>query len=818
LLLAANFGTNGSVALANTAATAPLDLSSRAADATFNLRDYYYMPSETQTLRTGLCWAFSLNGMLESFLQRNFGVYTDLSEGWLGVVNYKEYGDPNDYADGGYWVYDGDEFINNYGFLLEEQFPLETYVTAGIDGYQQYIEKYGDLADKTTLKVSVNYEYKAITPLNYVDDLKHYIACFGAAAIGVFSNGGYYNLNTEADYTGTAYFRGADGVETTHTVNVIGWDDNYVIPDSDSRGAWLCQNTWGSDFDSELCYVMYDDPSTLATNEVSKIDALTYNGYQYDFSVSAGENYTRYTESVQSSAAPDLYLQSTNSTLQFLDGANVATPINVFDYNKVIPVLNFATSEGAIFADFSVYLGQSDVTHMFGQSISNECLKIRGVEPANEYPTGIYKVNVNLYTDQSKTSLATTRGFWLVIDGGFAVESVRVATDFYLNGGFIFSGATEYVYTLDKYQNINQTSGGLYAIMNDGAASVSIELQFGEAHSRVASVALVSPYDNIECFGYDRNNTPLLQLTFASADSYAKGVAGIGIRHKADEGTIAAGTYYFDIVLVNTDGERETLPLTLYVLGGEGMTYDGKTPDQTDDDANMSRYVYTNIVYDLDGGINAKYNAEAGVLSTDGTGLFSVIPIASPTREGYVFDGWYLSDQRLPQLSTLPVNAGGESYIDFALINSEVNKSGSNIFFNSMQIVGERTMLSPVLTAKWTPFSVAKGEGIFQQLLAAEEKAARLEEQTTLLEKHIDELDAQLAQLRGNNAELTADGDELQRHMEEEKARLEQQFAAEIEEIHRQNSATQVVAVSISLAAGAIITLLLCRLFRKKKS
>lgn len=109
--------------------------------------------------------------------------------------------------------------------------------------------------------------------LNDTDTVKRMIQRYGNVSVSYYDSSAYYNDTTYAYY---------DPVDkkTNHSVNLVGWDDNYsksnFVTEPSENGAWLVKNTRGTSFGDEgYFWISYEDVS------------LTQNanpfGYVYDF-------------------------------------------------------------------------------------------------------------------------------------------------------------------------------------------------------------------------------------------------------------------------------------------------------------------------------------------------------------------------------------------------------------------------------------------------------------------------------------------------------------------------------------------------------
>ena len=129
------------------------------------------------------------------------------------------------------------------------------------------------------------------------DIVKQLIVQYGACAASYCHDEKYYNSTDQwyrseplAEYNPTE-------TKTNHAITIVGWDDNYSKDNfgtykPSSNGAWLCKNSWGSNWSKDgLFYISYEDAPNLKGTatffDYGAGDNYDYN-YQYDGGVYNG--------------------------------------------------------------------------------------------------------------------------------------------------------------------------------------------------------------------------------------------------------------------------------------------------------------------------------------------------------------------------------------------------------------------------------------------------------------------------------------------------------------------------------------------------
>ena len=265
----------------------------------FDLRDWGWVGNVYDQGNKGACWAFGSVGALESALLKATGVQYLFSPNNLQNMElvYSKYGDIG-LIEGG-WIFTAPAYLLSWLGLQSSE----------VDPYDE-MGKISELIFDSDDTIHVQDVIVIPGGTNTTDvELKKAIMKYGALAIAYGSHGDsepYYNPKTAACYYNETH-------SANHMVDLIGWDDNYskdnfiITPPGD--GAWICKNSWGTEFGQEgFFYLSYYDQSFLY---LEYFDSRLFSGavgyifdntikytinYQTDFGGlgSFDENYTWY--------------------------------------------------------------------------------------------------------------------------------------------------------------------------------------------------------------------------------------------------------------------------------------------------------------------------------------------------------------------------------------------------------------------------------------------------------------------------------------------------------------------------------------------
>lgn len=196
----------------------------------------------------GTCWAFAATSALESSLLPE--------EKYLFSVDNMSMSN-SFHAN----QYDGGEYTMGMAYLAAWQGPV-----------LEKDDPYGDGVSDDTLKAVKHVQEMQIIDGKDYEGIKEAVFKYGGVESSLYStirssqdSSVYYNRENSAYcYIGTE--------KPNHDVVIIGWDDNYPSPNFNTQlegdGAFICQNSWGSDFGEDgIFYVSYYD-TNIGTHNV----------------------------------------------------------------------------------------------------------------------------------------------------------------------------------------------------------------------------------------------------------------------------------------------------------------------------------------------------------------------------------------------------------------------------------------------------------------------------------------------------------------------------------------------------------------------
>lgn len=258
------------------------------------------------------CWAFSSLACGETSLLKK-GLATsslDLSERHLAYFFYFTANDPLQLTlnDRNLPILPDINYLQTGGNNLFTIFTLAKWIGAADEAIAPYSNdsSIGGLNSNLAYLDKAHLQNAYIIPSASMDDMKSLILSQGAIAANLYLDSNnyfnYYNPNT-ASY---CYVTNGTVKSQNHTVEIVGWDDNYkrtnfLSGKQPSRnGAWLAKNSWGSNWGKKgYFWISYEDAfissgdgdATGVAFDFESADNYDHN-YQYDGS--SGNSYNRY--------------------------------------------------------------------------------------------------------------------------------------------------------------------------------------------------------------------------------------------------------------------------------------------------------------------------------------------------------------------------------------------------------------------------------------------------------------------------------------------------------------------------------------------
>ena len=231
----------------------------------YNLVDLNQTTPVKDQMDEGNCWAFAAIGGLESNVLKAHNLLLDLSENNMKNIasNTSPFG----------WIYEP----NYGGFPYTHIGYLVSWLGPVLEEDDPYIEisRYSNLFDSVLhVQNILNIKRDNFTDN---DEIKKAIMKYGGVVSAIYSTNSikqYYN----------------ESIYSNHEIVIVGWNDTMEIPNAPGLGAWICKNSWGSEWGEDgYFYVSYYDTSCPSKLDFLGTSVIIFNStikyeknYQYD--------------------------------------------------------------------------------------------------------------------------------------------------------------------------------------------------------------------------------------------------------------------------------------------------------------------------------------------------------------------------------------------------------------------------------------------------------------------------------------------------------------------------------------------------------
>ena len=362
--------------------TIPINGNINSFSSKFDPRNSNYLTDIKNQDRTSLCWMFSAVSLAEQYTSLKYGTKFNISESHGGVAlsnkmingslkgNYGR----SSYKGGYYGA--AAQYITNWNSPLDCDYSWNSCVDENDYSLDKAFENVEEFKNNNTSFVESNSVIN-VTDTNYISrditTMKEAIQNYGAVSINYYSYPSSYSIDSSgqknyylSEYPSEAYDPYANIWSTqNHSVNVVGWDDNYSknnfggTQKPSGNGAWLVRNSWGIGENNVDGYfwLSYEDISYLsAENEPSVITGVkrannNEHMLSYDCMPVAGNVSTSkdvymtnvydvsdYKNDYNKITRVMLYIKSTccDYSIRIVPvGSNSALPTNLSDYSEL---------------------------------------------------------------------------------------------------------------------------------------------------------------------------------------------------------------------------------------------------------------------------------------------------------------------------------------------------------------------------------------------------------------------------------------------------------------------------------------------------
>ena len=314
--------------------------------------------------QTGTCWAYAAVGSAFSNLlfNKKIGNRADLSEEqivWFGLCKASANTSDPLYGDA---KYNGIEGYSAGGSVWDTTVTMSRgtgLIKAGkLPDFSNWDskQKFQDLSGYESLRYESEY---ILTNTDIFDptssegrkDIKWSILNRGALKVSYYTDKSLYKLDSSSG--NLSYYNPVDKNYANHAVMIVGYDDNYnknnFLKKPNQNGAWICRNSWGSDWGKNgYFYISYYDPNLSYASSYIMTERSNYGKRIYQY---AGDN--KYSCYYENSGFAE---------------ANIFTATD----NDVVTTIGFDTTSASIPYEIQIYKNLTENNPQSGELVSSE--------------------------------------------------------------------------------------------------------------------------------------------------------------------------------------------------------------------------------------------------------------------------------------------------------------------------------------------------------------------------------------------------------------------------------------------------------------
>lgn len=593
----------------------------------YSLRDDYVIYTNNQNPH-GLCWSYAANMSLSTAIMKATGEYMDFSEAWVTTaLNYicqqPEYQSIMSLVQEDCKIGDGGTFYIFDLLINDEKQEAIREVLSGLPFYLTINPFIQGVVLESDLNTS---DLMSICNQN-VNELYNFYSKYANTEIMENVISGRFGNYTDSSFSGNK--KSMINAIKSHIKNhgsvsgSMNWANSNATVDHSAGYTYKvkdCEKNGQSVGGHAISLIGWDDTITVNGEKGAWIGLNSWGdtwGQASEFYISYNDTDFKdfYAYKYKASTA-DLYFSSkivkADGAKYYEDYPNLSgakQTKNIF-YNNQLDSPNYnitygySTNANENEIGVKVYHYDEDVTNKFICTLSKDLNQI-AIAPSSDMlvggqlPVGTYKV-VTSYESLDGTQKEDFVNAFYVMDG---LELERLYISF-SDMGAINNNGTIQIYNSYNYSNLE------------------VNIATTQSEGSVKVYLIDALYSDIQTITY----SPTSGVLLGNLVNY------IGVVYKNSHRytlPFKAGTYDYKLTLINSKNQSREINIHILKAG--------------------SSDVFADFKYDTNGGLNNQNNKERMLVGASGVKLYA------PTKEGYIFKGWYTDESFTSALSKTTV-------------------------------------------------------------------------------------------------------------------------------------------------------------------